>query len=181
MELHEPGRPPRPVGASGNAQSGLVGAYADALSDSINYFWDRYILTFGLGDQVALALQAIGGANQLFAFLRGGTRHTLARVLTLRFAMNLVVMVAAVLALIWVIRGRRTLFAELAAHLRALGIEVGATMTMEEALDELRRTRPSAATALDPLIRLYEEEQFSARRDRRRGREIRRGLQQLRA
>src|SRR5437763_855420 len=61
---------PTPVGLRpGNAQTGLVGAYASAIGDSINYFWDRYILTFGLGDQVALALQAIGGANQLFAFL----------------------------------------------------------------------------------------------------------------
>lgn len=163
----------------GNTQTGLVGAYASALGDSINYFWDRYILTFGLADQVALAVQAIGRANQLFAALRSGTRRSLAEVLTLQFAVTVVVVIGAALVLMWIFRGRRTLFGELAAHLRALGIEVGPSMTMEEALDELRRLRADHAAALAPLIRLYEEEQFSSRRDRRRARQIRRALATL--
>jgi hypothetical protein len=54
-------------------------------------------------------------------------------------------------------------------------------MPMAEALDELRRSRPDAAAALAPLIRLYEEEQFSGRHDRGRVRAIRRGLESLRA
>ena len=74
---------------------------------------------------------------------------------------------------------RKTLFDELAARLRALGIIVGDATTMEEALDQLRRTRPNAAAALAPLIALYEEERFSGRRDRERVRAIRRGLQTL--
>jgi hypothetical protein len=52
-------------------------------------------------------------------------------------------------------------------------------MTMEEALAELRSTRPEAAAALAPLIAMYDEERFSARRDRQRVRAFRRGLQQL--
>ena len=78
---------------------------------------------------------------------------------------------------VWILRGRNTLFDELAAHLRALGIDVGASTTMEEALDELRRTRPDAAAALAPLIGMYEEERFSTRRGR--AREIRRALANL--
>jgi transglutaminase-like putative cysteine protease len=163
----------------GNTQTGLVGAYASAISDSINYFWDRYILTFGLADQVALAMQAITRAREMFAGMRNGARRSLAEVLTLQFATTLAVVIAAGLIIVWLLRARSTLFGELAAHLRALGIEVGPSMTMEEALHELRRTRADSAAALEPLIRLYEEEQFSARRDRRRAREIRRGLQSL--
>jgi hypothetical protein len=53
-------------------------------------------------------------------------------------------------------------------------------MTMEEALAELRASRPDAAQTLAPLIRLYEEEVFSGIRDRRRVREFRRGVALMR-
>ena len=39
----------------GNAHEGLLRVYAAAVADSINYFWDRHILTYGLGDQLAIA------------------------------------------------------------------------------------------------------------------------------
>ncbi|HEY3052950.1 MAG TPA: transglutaminaseTgpA domain-containing protein, partial [Thermoanaerobaculia bacterium] len=45
--------PTPPAMRPGDAQSGLFNRYASALSDSINYFWDRYVLTYGLGDQIA--------------------------------------------------------------------------------------------------------------------------------
>jgi transglutaminase-like putative cysteine protease len=163
----------------GNSEGGLVGMYASALGDSINYFWDRYILTFGLADQVSLAIDAIRTVRNMVASIGRGTRRSAAEVMSVRFGVTLLVIVAAGMVLVWVVRGRHSLFDQLAAHLRALGIEVGASMTMEEALDELRRSRPDAATALAPLIRLYEEEQFSGRRDRGRVRAIRRGLQSL--
>jgi len=165
----------------GNSQGGLVGVYASAISDSINYFWDRYVLTFGLADQVSLALEAIRTARDMIAAIGRGTRRSAAEVMSVQFAVTLMVIVAAGMVLVWVVRGRHSLFDRLAAHLRALGIEVGPSMTMEEALDELRRSRPDAAAALAPLIRLYEEEQFSGRRDRGRVRALRRALDQLRA
>jgi transglutaminase-like putative cysteine protease len=171
---------PTPVSLRpGNAQSGLVGAYADALSDSINYFWDRYILTFGLADQVALALEALGRARNLLASVGGITRRSAAQLLTLQYAMTMLLLIAAGAVLWWVIRGRHSLFDELAAHLRARGIDVGASTTMEEALDELRRAHPDAAAALAPLIGMYEEERFSTRRDRNRVKELRRELRLL--
>jgi hypothetical protein len=165
----------------GNAQAGLVGAYASAVSDSINYFWDRYILTFGLADQVALAIEAVSGVRNLVASVGGATRRSAAQLLTLQSAMTMLVLVAAGCVLWWILRGRHALFDELAAHLRALGIDVGASMTMEEALDELRRAQPDAAATLAPLIGLYEEERFSARRDPGRARAIRQKLASLRA
>lgn len=165
----------------GNSQGGLVGLYASALGDSINYFWDRYILTFGLADQVSLAIDAIRSVRSLVASIGRGARRSASELMSVQFGVTLLVIVAAGIVLVWVVRGRHSLFDQLAAHLRALGIEVGASMTMEEALDELRRGRPDAAAALAPLIRLYEEEQFSGRRDRGRVRAIRRALEQLRA
>jgi hypothetical protein len=75
---------------------------------------------------------------------------------------------------------RRPAFDLLRDHLRALGINVGPAMTMEEALVELHRTQPEIAAAFAPLITLYEEEQFSAHG--RPSRElIRRRLSELRS
>ena len=163
----------------GNAQSGLMSAYAAALTDSVNYFWDRYILTFGLADQVALALDAASRARDFLAALGGGARHSVAQLATLRFATTMLVLLAAGFALWWIVRGRKTLFDELASRLRLLGIRVGDATTMEEALAELRRTKPDAAAALAPLIALYDEERFSARPDRQRVRLLRRELRLL--
>ena len=65
------------------------------------------------------------------------------------------------LLVFWIVHRRRPAFELLRDHLHACGIDVGPSMTMEEALDELRRSRPEIATTLAPLIALYEEERFS--------------------
>jgi hypothetical protein len=163
----------------GNQQTGLVGAYALALSDSVNYFWDRYVLTFGLADQVALALDMMSRGRDLVASVGMATRRSAAQVMTVQNAVRLAVLIGAAIAIVWLMRGRNTLFDRLAAHLRMRGIDVGASTTMEEALRELRRAQPEAAAALAPLIALYEEERFSGRRDRARAKTIRRALAQL--
>jgi transglutaminase-like putative cysteine protease len=165
----------------GNTRSGLVGAYASAISDSINYFWDRYILTFGLADQVALALNVLARGRDLAASLAGVTRRSAAELLTLRYALTMLILIAGGALLWWIVRGRHSLFDELAAHLRARGIDVGPSMTIEEALAELRRAHPDAAAALEPVIRIYEEEEFSGRRDPDRVRLLRQKLAELRA
>jgi hypothetical protein len=171
---------PTPVSLRpGNQQTGLVGAYALAIGDSVNYFWDRYILTFGLADQVALALDVVARARDFVASVGGVTRRSTARWLTMQNALRALVFFAAALALWWLMRGRGSLFDQLAAHLRMHGIDVGASMTMEEALAELRRAKPEAAQALAPLIALYEEERFSGRRDRSRVKTLTRELRLL--
>ena len=164
----------------GNTQTGLIPAYASALSDSVNYFWDRYILTFGLGDQIALAAEAIGRARGLLQALQRGSDRSVRELLNIRFASVLLTLIAGGLTLIWIVRMRHSLFDQLAGHLRQFGIEVGPAVTMEEALDELQRRHPEAAASLDPLIRLYDEERFSATRDRRREAAIRKRLAELR-
>jgi hypothetical protein len=75
---------------------------------------------------------------------------------------------------------RRPAFELLRDHLRKLGIEVGASTTMEEALAELRRQQPEAAATLAELVALYEEERF-APGGRVAREEIRRRLAEMRA
>ncbi|HSN67611.1 MAG TPA: transglutaminaseTgpA domain-containing protein, partial [Thermoanaerobaculia bacterium] len=54
----------------GNSTRSLVRAYASALADSIAYFWDRYILTFGSSDQVALLARGFFAARDAWQQLR---------------------------------------------------------------------------------------------------------------
>jgi protein-glutamine gamma-glutamyltransferase len=147
----------------GASQSGLLGAYASAVGDSVNYFWDRYILTFGLADQIALAVEAIARARQAFAALNARAQHTAGQLLTLRAIAAAAGGAAIAFAALWLVYRRRAAFDLLRDHLQKLGIDVGSSMTMEEALAELRRKQPEVAAALAPLIALYEEERFSAR------------------
>ena len=173
---------PTPVSLRpGNAHDGLLGVYASALSDWINYFWDRHILTFGLGDQIALALDLIDRGRSLLSSMKASMRSALQQTPRRSYIVALAALLAAGVAAIAISRRRQPVFTLLAAHLRRLGIEVGPAMTMEEALDELRRTQPLAAAALSPLIDLYEAERFSATVDRGRVRAIRKRLTELRA
>ncbi|HEY6844364.1 MAG TPA: transglutaminase domain-containing protein, partial [Thermoanaerobaculia bacterium] len=145
----------------GNAQSGLLGAYASAVSDSINYFWDRYILTFGLADQIALAVELITQSRQFFAGLTQTTHDAVFNLAKPQAIISGAAFALLALLTIWVANRRRPAFDLLRDHLRERGINVGAAMTMEEALEELRAKQPEVAGALRPLIELYEEERFS--------------------
>jgi hypothetical protein len=86
-----------------------------------------------------------------------------------------VVLVAGAIVVL-LARRRRRPFDLLAAFLKERGIEVGEAMTMEEAL---RRLDPETARAIAPLVALYEEEEFSGRRDPARRRAMRRKLAEL--
>jgi transglutaminase-like putative cysteine protease len=155
----------------GSEKSGAMGEYLAALGDSLTFAWDRYVLTYGLGDQISLAEDAITWVRDSVAALR-------ARNLRPLLGNVLVVGLVVVLVLAFLKRRRRTLFDVLAAHLQRRGIDVGPAMTMEEALTRLP---PDAARELAPLIALYEEERFSQHHDRGRVGRIRRRLAELRA
>ncbi len=145
----------------GSAQTGLLRAYAVAIGDSVNYFWDRYILTFGLADQIALAAEAIVRTRHTLAAMNRSARNAAANLFSIRYLATLAVFVAFALMTFWMMHRRRPAFELLRDQLRACGIEVDQSMTMEEALEELRRKQPQIAAALGPLIMLYEEERFS--------------------
>lgn len=155
--------------------------YFVALADSANFIWDRYILTFGLGDQITLAEDLIALARETAVALRDEIADEFRAIRTRSFVSTLLLVIALGAAAIALRNRRRPLFDVLAKHLAARGIEVGPSMTMEEALRELRTLHPDAARELEPLIALYEEERFSPRADKQRGTIIRRRLRELRA
>jgi hypothetical protein len=163
----------------GNAHDGLLRMYVAAVGDWVNYFWDRYILTFGLGDQVALASDMIDRVRVAIAAMSAAARGAAHPTFNVNYALLLTALLLAGFAAVALSRRRRSVFDLLAGHLRKLGIEAGPAMTMEEALVEVRRTQPAAAAALAPLIELYEAERFSASVERGRVRRIRKGLTEL--
>lgn len=135
----------------GNAKGGLIAVYASALSDSLNYFWDRHILTFGLADQLRLFIDTVGRAREALVALERSARRGV------EVAAAMLVIVALTLL---VARQRRSPFELLRRYLGSLGIEVGPAMTLEEALSRLSA---ADAAAVAPLIDLYERERFSTR------------------
>src|SRR3954469_24027805 len=159
----------------GNAHDGLLHVYASALADSINYFWDRHILTYGLGDQLTLAVSIIESLRSASGALAASLHTTSFRTYVSLLSMLIVAGFAAVM----MARRRRSLFDLLAGHLHRLGIEVGPSMTMSEALHELRSSHPAAAAQLAPLIGMYEAERFSGKVERGRVRRIQKALAEI--
>jgi hypothetical protein len=156
----------------GNAHEGLVRVYALALADWVNYFWDRHILTYGLGDQLALAVALLERFRAASAAMTAALHSAALRT----YMSFLVTLVVAGFAVVLLVRRRRSLFDLLAAHLHRLGIDVGPSMTVSEALHELRTMHPAAAAELAPLIAMYEAERFSGTVERGRVRRIRAAL-----
>lgn len=165
----------------GQQGSNALGEYLSALTDSMTFVWDRYVLTFGLGDQITLIEDALEWTRTAATTIREGTAANLEAMKSPPYLLMLALLIAAGVAIVLYARGRKPLFDVLARHLRKRGIEVGPAMTMEEALRELRSQQPDAARELEPLIAMYEEERFSPRTDRSRVSALRRRLRELRA
>ena len=151
-------------------------AYLAAIGDSVTYFWDRYILTFGLSDQINLAEELITWTRDTVAQTRGRLAANARALASADFGTYLAITLTIGLVVIMIARQRRPLFAQLAIALQRRGIRVEPGMTVEEALHALP---PEMRAELEPLVRMYEEEQFSGRRDARRRRELRRKLAEL--
>ncbi len=164
----------------GAVQINPMRLYLAAFADSLTFFWDRYVLTFGLGDQIALFTDVFTWAGESLGTLRSRLVTDARGLLSREVGVLLAIVVAMGVATILFQRRRRRTFDLLASYLAAQGIEVGPAMTMEEALHALRAQHPDAAEELAPLIALYEAETFSAAPDRARSRELRRRLAELR-
>lgn len=160
----------------GNTHDGLLQVYASAMADWVNYFWDRHILTYGLGDQIALAMDLI---DQVRVAARSAN-DALSSAFNREYAKWMAILLIAGLLAIVLSRRRRSIFDLLATHLHRLGIDVGPAMTMAEALDELRRNHPAAAAELSPLIDLYEADRFSSQSTKGSTARIRRRLAEIR-
>ncbi len=173
--------PTPPSMRPGNAKDNLLGMYLSAINDSVNYYWDRYVLTYGLGDQIAFAAALISQTRDVLTVTRGRVHSAAHQITAARVAIAGALLVTAIAAILLARRRRQPLFDVLASHLRTLGIDVGPAMTMEEALAVLRSDHPDAARDLEPLIAMYEAERFSLHKDRDRVAAIRRRLAELRA
>jgi protein-glutamine gamma-glutamyltransferase len=164
----------------GATQQNPVALYLAVLGDSLTFFWDRYVLTFGLGDQISLFEDLVTLAGATVATIRDSLKTSARSLASIDLAMVLVAISATGAAVIFFRRRRRRVFDVLESYLAAQGIEVGPAMTMEEALRELRARHPEAAEELAPLVRMYEEETFGAAPDRSRARALKRRLAELR-
>jgi len=163
----------------GATEANPIRLYLAAISDWLTFFWDRYVLTFGLTDQIDLFTDGMEWVRGQWASLRGQLSVAARNLLTPRFGTLVAVLIVASGLMVYLTR-RRRLFDRLAAYLAAQGIEVGPSMTMEDALRLLRAENPEAARELEPLVALYEEEEFSATRDPERKRTLKRMLAELR-
>ncbi len=164
----------------GAESTGAIREYLVGLADSMTFMWDRYVLTFSLGDQIALAEDGIAYARAAAASLRERISADAKTIATPKFGSLLALVIAIGLVLFALTRRHRAVFDVLAAHLAGRGIEIGPAMTMEDALRALRAQQPDAARDLEPLVQMYEEEVFSARHDRARASKIRRRLAEMR-
>ncbi|MDQ3281088.1 MAG: DUF3488 and transglutaminase-like domain-containing protein [Acidobacteriota bacterium] len=165
----------------GSESANPLREYLSALGDSLTFIWDRYVLTFGLGDQLSLAEDLIDWSRTTMASLRAELANGTQAIASPSFVTLLAIVLTLGVIAITLARRQRPLFDVLSRHLKEHGIEVGPAMTMEEALRELHAQQPDAAKALEPLIALYEEERFSPRADRTRRATLRRRLRELRA
>jgi hypothetical protein len=164
----------------GNASDGLFRLYAGALSDSMNYFWDRYVLTFGLGDQIALAIQFLESGRGSLDSLRHGVAGAVRAFGAAERAIITSIGLLTALGVLIASRRRRPLFVDFEACFARAGITMTPAMTIGEALEALRRHAPLEAERLEALAMLYEREQFSARPSPEVRAQIRRGLAELR-
>ena len=161
----------------GSAQGSAFSAYLSAVSDSVTYFWDRYVLTFGLSDQIALTADLITWVRDEFVSGRAKLRDNVRALVTPQYGLMLAIVLVAGFAVISLARRRSRPYDLVARFLKQRGIEVTDAMTMEDAL---RGLDEDAARDIAPLVALYEEEEFSGRRDPSRRRELRRMLAELR-
>ncbi|MGK2860205.1 MAG: transglutaminase TgpA family protein [Thermoanaerobaculia bacterium] len=139
-------------------------AYLSAVSESINFFWDRYILTFGLSDQVNLILSAFYASRDLIARLKAGAA-AIPSLDTGALAIDLGVaaLVAVLFALAWRWRRRPSLFDRLSMKLAKQGLRVTPSMTGADVVMLVRSARPSIAPVVEQVIELYERDRFSTR------------------
>ncbi|HUF17668.1 MAG TPA: DUF3488 and transglutaminase-like domain-containing protein [Thermoanaerobaculia bacterium] len=145
----------------GSSATGALGIYASAARDSIQFFWDRYILTFGSEDQVTL----ISGVLAAARIARSNAGDTLAAIrsgLTTQLAVILVLgAVLIFLAKTWLDERRRSMFQIMARSLERMGVEIGPADTPEEIVAHVEQTHPELAGHVRHIVDVYVRERFS--------------------
>jgi protein-glutamine gamma-glutamyltransferase len=145
----------------GNQGAGLLALLAN-LADSIKFFWDRYVLTFSLADQVRLLAEGLMSAGNSWARLKSEIAGTL----TSHWFRQQLLAAAGLFALIaggifWWNRRQRSTFVIMLGQLRSAGIEVGPSTAPLELLHDVEVRRPELASSVRPVIDVYLRERFS--------------------
>jgi hypothetical protein len=144
----------------GSGSGGLVRAYVSAITDSVNYFWDRYVLTFGLLDQVALIQEAMWRSRRAL----DGLKRELAQTTRVRFDPWLLgFILAGALVVLGILRltRRHSIFERLRQRLAGLGVSIDQSTTAYELMEQLRFLRPDLTDRVQPIVELYVRDRFS--------------------
>lgn len=151
--------PPSLRPGSGAAR-GLTG-YMSALSDSVGFFWDRYVLTFGTEDQITLLAGAIATFREAQSQLTASAAGIRSRVNPSTVVAALAFVFAlALLARLWRQRSKST-FDLLVQQLTQAGISVDPSTTPGEILQWIRSQRSELEAPVEHLVELYLLERFS--------------------
>lgn len=145
----------------GNVKANLFSLYAAAIGESVNYFWDRYVLTFGIGDQIALLADTFFAVRDRLQRLRRDGAFTFVSVA--RRMLIFAVLLGLVIALRAVVRYRRlTVYERFIELAERSGISVGVNLTASDIHDSIRRTRPALAEVVEPIFEHHYRERFSS-------------------
>lgn len=141
----------------------FIVAYLAAIADSVNLYWDRYILTFGVSDQINLVLDTIWSIRRAFdAIRRGVTAGPSPESVLVWLGAVIVLGAAVVIILTRRARLRRTLFERLASSLRRVGVTVQPEMTTDEIVAAVRHHQPQLVAHVRTVVDCYRRERFSA-------------------
>lgn len=156
--------PTPPSMRPGSATQNLVRAYATALADSVAYFWDRYVLTFGSSDQIALLAKVFYAARDAWQQVRGNMTLAAVEARDNAWRLALVVLLGAGAAVaIFLFARRRGDYDRLLRILADLGIESGEATAPREVLDLVRARRPDLVPLVEPVIETYLRDRFAPR------------------
>ncbi|HEX8618248.1 MAG TPA: transglutaminase domain-containing protein, partial [Thermoanaerobaculia bacterium] len=109
----------------GAQASNFMREYMSVLGDSLTFIWDRYVLTFGLGDQISLVEDLIDWGRTAIAAAKTRIAQDVRAVTSPPFVLTFALLIAAGVAVVIFARRRGPLFDALAGHLAQHGIKVG--------------------------------------------------------
>jgi len=164
VEMHDGSKwrtfdPTPPDLRPGNVKENLLSLYAKAVGESVNYFWDRYVLTFGLTDQIALLSDTFFSVRDRLQRMRSAGSFSARNLI--RRLLIFAVLVALLLALRAVARYQRlSLYERLLELLARSGIDVDPSMTATEVTEKLQVRRPDLISAARAIVDLHHREKF---------------------
>jgi protein-glutamine gamma-glutamyltransferase len=155
----------RPGATTGAA----IAEYLSALSDALIFFWDRYVLTYGLNDQVAFALAAIERLRELLSTVRSSlVTFQMPRAPTFVLILSVIIFAMVLRSLRFYHRG---IFDQMAHQLQRLGYRIEPSTSGGELLRDLEEKAPAIAPNVAAVLRYHDLERYSGRKPPERTRQ----------